>query len=230
MHGKWARRVWLPGALMDVIPVRADEVQQETLSKYLVELITYDLRRRRMHSLTGWLSHQSPEVQQAIDLAIKAHYRPGFKSHKEQIARLVARGFADALTGIRTEPLMVKVRREVYLRRMHSGIIAERMMQLGFAHLSEYVLSLIRFDLLIGGPHKDHAGPCPWPKADALDKMTYETYHNTPPTEKCMVDYVIEEIMGREMTPEERDAALKKAAEQLVDEAMAAQKTARKNG
>ncbi len=229
MHGKWARRIWLPGVLMDVIAIRADEVQQETLSKYLVELITYDLRRRRKHSLTGWLSHQSPEVQQAIDLAIKAHYRPGFKSHKEQIARLVARGFADALTGMRAEPLVVRERREVYLRRMHSGIIAERMKQLGFKHLSEYVLSLIRFDLLVGGPHKDHAGPCPWPLADALDKKTHDTFHNTPPAEKCMIDYVIEEIMGREMTPEERDAALKKAAEQLVGEAVAAQKKARKS-
>ena len=228
MHGKWARRIWLPGVLVDVIAIRADEVQQETLSKYLVELITYDLRRRRGHSLTGWLSHQSPEVQQAIDLAIKAHYRPGFKSHKEQIARLVARGFADALTGVRAEPLVVRERREVYLRRMHSGIITERMKQLGFAQLSEYVLSLIRFDLLIGGPHREHAGPCPWPLSDALDRKTHDTFHNTPPAEKCRIDYVVEEIMGREMTPEERDVALKKAAEQLVNEAVAAQKRARK--
>ena len=36
--------------------------------------------------------------------------------------------------------------------------------------------------------------------------------------------------MGREMTPEERDAALQKAAEQLAHEAVAAQKAARKKG
>jgi hypothetical protein len=26
MHGKWHRRIWLPGALMEMIPVRMQEV------------------------------------------------------------------------------------------------------------------------------------------------------------------------------------------------------------
>jgi hypothetical protein len=194
-----------------------------------VELISYDLRDRHYHSLTGWLSLQPPEVQQAIDLVIRRHYRPGYESNKEQIARVVAHGFADSITGVRAEPLMTKTRHEVYLRRMHSGIIAERMKQLGFTQLSQYVISLIRFDLLVGGPHKHHGGKISKPMVAALDVNTYETFQTKPP-KKCMIVYVIEEICGREMTPEERDEALRKVSEQFVAEAVAAQKLARKLG
>jgi hypothetical protein len=225
--GKWHRNIWLPGALMDLIPTRMEEVGETTLSRYLTELISYDLRERHAHSLTGWLSTLPLAVQQAIDLAIRCHYRPGYKSNKEQMARLIVRGFADALTGMRAEPLMAKARHEVYLRGLHRGIILERMAQLGFKHLSEYVISLIRFDLLVGGPHKHFDGTCSRPLAVVLDHKTADTYKNQPP-KKCMVDYIIEEISGREMTPEERDGALRKISEQWVQEALAAQKKARK--
>ena len=229
MHGKWPRRVWLPGALTEAIATRIEEVQEFTMSRYLVELIAYDLRERHAHSLTGHLSLRPPDVQQAIDLVIRRHYRPGFQSNKEQIAKVVAHGFADSIIGVGAEPLMTKTRHEVYLRRMHSGIIAERMKQLGFAHLSEYVISLIRFDLLVGGPHKHHGGPISKPMIAAHDVNTYKTFHTKPP-KKCMIDYVIEEICGREMTPEERNEALRKVSEQFVEEAVAAQKRARKAG
>jgi hypothetical protein len=105
----------------------------------------------------------------------------------------------------------------------------ERMEQLGFAHLSQYVISLIRFDLLVGGPHKHHTGKETRKECRALDAKTHDTFHNQPP-KKCMIDYVIEEICGREMTPEERDDALRKVSEQFVEEAVAAQKQARKSG
>ena len=227
--GKWHRNIWLPGALNDLIPTRMQEVGETTLSRYLTELISYDLRERHEHSLTGWLSTLPLETQQAIDLAIRCHYRPGLKCNKEQMSKLIARGFADAFTGMRAEPLKVKARHEVYLRGLHRAIILERIAHLGFAHLSEYVTSLIRFDLLVGGPHKHFDGKCSRPEAVALDHKTADTYKNKPP-KKCMVDYVIEEIVGRELTPEERDAALRKVSEQWVQEAVAAQQDARKKG
>ena len=227
--GKWHRNIWLPGALMDMIPTRMEEVGEKTLSRYLTELISYDLRGRHEHSLTGWLATLPLETQQAIDLAIRCHYRPGLECNKRQLAKIVARGFADALTGMRAEPLMVKARHEVYLRGLHRGIILERIAHLGFEHLSEYVTSLIRFDLLVGGPHKHFDGTCSRPEAVALDHQTADTYKNKPP-KKCMVDYIIEEIVGRELTPEERDEALRKVSEQWVQEALAAQKQARKRG
>ena len=212
-----------------MIEVRRKEVREGTLSKYFTELAAYDLRERRAHSLTGRIAKLPAEGQQAIDLAIRGHYKKGQKSNKEQIARLIARGFADALLKVKAEPLMKKVRLDIYLRRMHSGIIGERMTQLGFAHLSEYLTSLARFDLLVGGPHKHFGGKITPPKAEALDAMTFDTYSTKPP-KKCMIDYVVEEIAGRALSPEERDAVLERVAEFLAEEAVAAQKQARKLG
>ena len=67
MHGKWPRRIWLPGVLMEMIPTRMQEVGETTLSRYLVELISYDLRERREHSLTGWLATLPLETHHSSD-------------------------------------------------------------------------------------------------------------------------------------------------------------------
>ena len=50
----WPRRVWLPEALSDPITARIKELEIGTLSRYVVELIAYDLRERaRIRSRAG---------------------------------------------------------------------------------------------------------------------------------------------------------------------------------
>ena len=65
-RGKWPCRIWLPGALIDLIEVRRKEVREGTLSKYFTELASYDLRERRAHLLTGRIAKLPPEVQQEL--------------------------------------------------------------------------------------------------------------------------------------------------------------------
>ena len=225
----WPRRVWLPGALLVAIQARMQELQSGNLSRYLVELIAFDLRERHLHSITGPLARESLRVQQAVDEAIARHYEAGKKSNRAQIEKTVREGFQVAGTAPDAGGLLTKERHLVYLRKLHRDAINTRLRELRFAHLSEYVVSLIRYDLLLGGPHKYFYGDdCPPEMCLALDRETLEIFHKNEPR-KCMIDYVVEEAAGRAMSVEERHAELRKTSAKLTDQAVEMQKKARRN-
>src|SRR5688572_33448212 len=81
----------VPGALMPAILRRIAELKSGNLSRYVIELICFDLRRLRAHTLTGPLAHKPLNVQHATDLAIERHYVAGTKSNREQMDRLIRR-------------------------------------------------------------------------------------------------------------------------------------------
>src|SRR6476469_2820179 len=82
----------LPGALMPPIRRRIEELQSGNLTRYLVELIAFDLCRLRAHTLTAPIAARPGHVQHAIDVAIDRHYVAGAKSNYEQMKRLIERG------------------------------------------------------------------------------------------------------------------------------------------
>ena len=224
----WPRRVWLPGALSGAIQARMQELQSGNLSRYLVELIAFDLRERHLHSITGPLAREPLRVQQAVDEAIARNYEPGRKSNRAQIEKTVREGFQIAGTAADAGGLLSKERHLVYLRSLHREAINLRLRELRFAHLSDYAVSLIRYDLLLGGPHKYFYGDdCTPEMCLALDRETLEIFHKNEPR-KCMIDYVVEEVAGRAMSVEERHAALRKTSARLCDQAVELQKKARR--
>jgi hypothetical protein len=220
--------LFLPGALMPAIVRRIEELKSVNLSRYVIELVAFDLRRLRAHTLTGPLAHRSPDVQHAIDLAIDRHYVEGKKSNREQMDRVVKFGPAEerALGEI---AVVKKSKHRVWLRSLHRAAMLERSEALGFRGLTQYITSLIRFDLLLGGPHDEYPGDKEFSVAEimALDENTLATYLANEP-KKCMIDYVVEEAAGRAMTPEERDAELLKVSENLCAKAVETHKKARK--
>ena len=220
--------VSLPGALMSAINRRIEELKSVNLSRYIVELIAFDLRRLRAHTLTGPLARRPLNVQHAIDLTIDRHYVPGKKSNREQMERVVKFGPEEASALGEIAPLK-KTKDRVWLRSRHREAMLERCKALGFRGLTEYITSLIRFDLLLGGPHKEFPGDKEFdrPAIAALDEKTLATYLANEP-KKCMIDYVIEEAAGRTMSPEERDAELLKVSENLCAKAVEVHKKARK--
>jgi hypothetical protein len=200
-----------------------EEVQSGTLSRYLIELTAYDLRERHLHGLTGPYAHEPVEVQQAIDLAIRADYRPGHKTTRDQLKQLLSTGFRN-VSAIPTERnVLCRSQHYVHLRKLHRAAIEERIRELHYPHLSDYLIGLIRYDLIIGGPHKYFYGDdCTPEMCISLDKETAATFAERKPR-KCMIDYVIEELAGREMPIEERHAETRKASLRLRDQAVAAQ-------
>jgi hypothetical protein len=218
----------LPGALMPAVLRRIEELQSGNLSRYVVELIAFDLRRLRAHTLTAGIARHPANVQHAIDLAIDRHYVAGTKSNREQMQRLVDSGPNEAAALGELAPVK-KEKHGIWLRSLHREAMKQRAAALGFRGLTAYITSLIRYDLLLGGPHEEFPGDKEFTRAEivALDEDTLATYKANQP-KKCMIDYVIEEAAGRELTPEERDAELEKVAEKLCAKAVSMHAAARK--
>lgn len=218
----------LPGALMPAILRRIEELKSGNLSRYIVELVAFDLRRLRAHTLTGRLARHPLDVQHAIDLTIDCHYEAGKKSNREQMDRVVKFG-PEKARALGEIAVVKKVKHRVWLRSLHREAMLERSKALGFHGLTEYITSLIRFDLLLGGPHDEFPGDKEFdrPAIAELDEKTLQIYREKKP-KKCMVDYVVEEAAGRPMTPEERDAELAKVSENLCALAVELHKKARK--
>jgi len=224
----YAYNLCLPGALMPAIERRIVELRSGNLSRYVVELIAFDLCRLRAHTLTAPIARQPLNVQHAVDLAIDRNYLEGRKSHRAQMERIVKDGPAEAELLGEIAPVS-KVKHRVWLRRRHREAIRQRSTCLGFRNLTEYITSLTRFDLLLGGPHEEFPGDQQYTVAEiaALDERTLATFLANQPR-KCMVDYLVEEAAGRAMSPEERDAELTKVAENLCEQAVKSHKSARK--
>jgi hypothetical protein len=163
-----------------------------------------------------------------LDLAIDRHYVEGKKSNREQMDRIVKIG-PDEIGPPGEIAEVKKVKDRVWLRSLHREAMKERSEALGFQSLTEYITSLIRFDLLLGGPHNEFPGDKEFGVAEimALDEKTLRAFREKKPR-KCMIDYVVEEAAGRPMSPEERDAELAKTAEKLCAQAVESHKKARK--
>jgi hypothetical protein len=210
----WRHYLYIPALLLDTIESRMLEVESGTFSRFAVELVCYDLRTRRDHSLTGPLSRESATTQDAVDRAIVAHFRPGSRSAGDTIRALLR----DALTPVpaSSQPSLVKVRRWVFFPALLSEIIEVRRKELGFRSISDYVTSLIRYDLLLGGPHKFFRGDdCTLEMLEALDRETLAAFHaNVRP--RTLADHLAEEVAGEKLSRAEREAALGKAGQRLV--------------
>src|SRR5215207_726920 len=89
----------VPGALMPAILRRIEELRSGNPSRYVIELIAFDLRRLRAHSLTARVARHPANVQHAVDLAIARNYEPGTKSNREQMDAIVKGGPAEAALG-----------------------------------------------------------------------------------------------------------------------------------
>ncbi len=224
----FAYNLCLPGALMPPIARRMKELKSGNLSRYVIELVAFDLCRLRAHSLTGPIAQKPLHVQHAVDLAIDRNYVDGKRSNKEQMDRIAKMG-PEEVAALGDLGPVKKEKHRVWLRSLHREAVIERSAELGFPDIGEYITSLIRFDLLLGGPHDKFPGDKQFNRAEVLelDKITLEIYEANKPR-KCMVDYVVEEIAGRPMTPEEHDAELRKVSEKLCEKSVQSHKGARK--
>jgi len=206
----WRRRLAVPSLLAPTLDERIKEVERGTFSQHAIETVCFDLRIRRAHAVTGQFARETPRVQDAIDRFIIAYYQPGAERENGTLHRLIF----DTLPPLPSDvdrsrkSDSVKVRREAFFPPLLAEKIQERWKELRLRSISEYVISVMRYDLLLGGKHLH------FPVNDfrpeilaALDRETLtEFLKNRKP--KIKLDYLLEEAAGRELTREECEALL----------------------
>jgi hypothetical protein len=99
--------------------------------------------------------------------------------------------------------------------------IEQRWREAGYRGFSAYLTALIRYDLLLLGPHKHYSGD-DWGAARMaeLDAKTVKAFHEAKPR-KIHLDYELDRAAGRELTPAERSARMREVAQFLLDYARA---------
>jgi hypothetical protein len=206
----WRRRLSIPSLLAPTLNVRIEEVERGTFSQHAIETVCFDLRIRRAHSVTGQFARETPRVQDAIDRFIVAYYRRDAERDDGTLPRLISNTLpplGDDVDRSRKSD-SVKVRREAFFPPLLAEKIDERWKELGFRSISEYVVSVMRYDLLLGGKHRLFNGNDFRPDIlAALDRETLtEFLKNRKP--KILSDYLLEEAAGKELTREECEVLL----------------------
>jgi hypothetical protein len=224
---QWRSNVTYPGRLATIIAERIIELERGTFSIYAIELVCFDLRKRREHSITGPLFEKSLEVQDAVDRQIIRNYRPFTTRRGEFIQSLVEDAVLNYVAPDSSDGLVSKEYEWVVFPPLLREIIGIRWRELGFTGISQYVTSVLRYDLLLGGPHKYfRGGDCTPEMCRSLDLETIELFNlNYQP--RTLADHLVEEAAGRKLTREECDAELRRVGEKLQHRAVEARKSRR---
>jgi hypothetical protein len=213
----WRRYVTLPAVLAPAINERIKELKRGTFSQHAIETVCFDLRIRRAHAVTGQFARELPPIQEAIDRFIVALYRPKAEREDGTLYRLI----------FNTLPLLTRWQRppgvgpgtseklDVYYPPLLVEKIDERWNELGFESLSEYVTSVMRYDLLLGGKHRHFPNNDFHPEILAtLDHETLNEFlKNRKP--KIMLDFLLEEAAKKELTREECEVLLRAIGQKI---------------
>lgn len=209
------KNITIPGLLATAIKVRAQELHFRTLTPFVVDLVTYDLQSGAPHPITAAIAGDTQAAQDAVDAELARRYRPGqaregllvqVVQRLEEI-RSVARNQTPALP-LNAEPIRV-----VFPGRIWQ-LVDARWNELGFTSLSAYVTGLIRYDLLVGGPHRETKTA---PTRAAVDAVARETVarRRSGQRRKLYLDHLIERTEGRPLKESELDKIKAKIAESL---------------
>jgi hypothetical protein len=204
----WRRRLAISTVLNPAIDVRIMELERGTFSQHAIETVCFDLRIRRAHAVTGQFARDEPRVQDAIDRFIIAYYWPDAERDGGTLRRLIVNELPPLTFVPKRISDSVKVRREAFFPPLLAEKIEERWKELKFRSISEYVTSVMRYDLLLGGGHRLFPTNDFHPEIlAALDRETLNEFlKNRKP--KIRLDYLLEEAAGKKLTREECEALL----------------------
>jgi hypothetical protein len=196
------KNITVPGLLAPALRQRFHEFGFRTLSPFAVDLVAYDLQSGAKHTITLAIAQDTQAAQDAVDAELVARYRPG-QPRQGLLVQVVER-----LNELRTEarstspPLLnAKAERITFPARLWP-IVDLRWQELGYASLSAYVTGLIRYDLLVGGPHRSQV---PNTRRSAQDALARETVarRSRGQKRKLYLDHLIERAEGRPLNETE---------------------------
>ena len=210
--------VALPGILRQTIERRWEEFGYPSFPPFALELICFDMRKRREHLITRVFADDTPAAQDALDRELVRQYQPGQKARGPLIQAI----FCEVGETERSLPRgdFAVFRSFVRYSEILRPCIEKRWHELGYRSFSAYVTSLIRYDLLLLGPHKYFNGDDTAPDLlAALDTETAQIFNANKP-QRLYLDQLIEKAAGRKLTDEERAGIMRRIAAMLREKAM----------
>ena len=148
------KNISIPGQLATTSKQRAAEFGDAGFAPYVVELVCYDLRSAAHHTITVEIANDTQPAQDAVDRELVARYKPG--QPRAGLLVQVAKQLQGIAARSRNElPLvaMSAVSECVTFPADIWPLVDARWRSLSYLTLSGYITGLIRYDLLVGGPH-----------------------------------------------------------------------------
>ena len=212
------RHVSLPGVLQHVLHQRYLEFRYPSFSPYGLELVCFDLRLRRAHDLTLVFAQADKDAQEALDSLLARHYVKGPDARGLLMRALHGEPIPDAPPLARGDRASWK--EWVRYSDALAPCINERWREAVYRVFSAYLTALIRYDLLLLGPHKYFSGDdYTAARMAELDAKTVKAFHEAR-HRTLMIDHALDRAAGRELTPAERSTRMREIARFLLDYAI----------
>lgn len=198
------KSITLPGLLAPAVKQRCAEFGHSTLTPYAVELVCYDLRSDAKHEITVAIACDTQAAQDAVDRELVSRYQPGQK-REGLLVQVVERihHLQDLAARSRHDlPVQLSaVRDRVTFPFDIWRLVDVRWQELGYPSVSAYLTGLIRYDLLVGGPHSSTTAD---PRSKLQRKLTRKTLaaRRKGGRRKILLDHLIEEAEGHPVPQE----------------------------
>ena len=209
------KNITVPGLLAPALRLRSREFHFPTLSPFVVDLVTYDLQSGAPHTITLAIANDTQAAQDAVDAQLVARYRPS-QPREGLLVQIVQRlDEIRALTrnNVPAPPLSAKAQRITFPARIWQ-IVDLRWSELGYASFSAYVTGLIRYDLLVSGPHRAKGSITSRAQRDARVRETVARRRRGE-KRKLYLDHLIERSEGRALNDSELEQIKAKIAVHL---------------
>ena len=206
---------------------RLNQFRYPGFSPFALEIVCFDLRIRREHELSLFLAQQPRRIQEAIDRELFRQYRAG----AERNGILVQTINATPLPAVRVAPRgpFVTFRGNIRFSEVLAPCIEARWREAGYATFSDYVTGLIRYDLLLLGPHIYFNGDDTDPEILAsLDRGTAAEFYENRQPKRIYLDRLLEQAAGHPLSDDERRAAIRRIAEAIIKRALEADVVAKR--
>ncbi len=213
------KSITLPGLLTPAVKQRCAEFGHGTLTPYAVELVCYDLRSDAKHEITVAIACDTQAAQDAFDRELVSRYQPGQK-REGLLVQVVERihHLQDLAARSRHDlPVQLSaVRDRVTFPFDIWRLVDVRWQDLGYLSVSAYLTGLIRYDLLVGGPHSSTTAD---PRSKLQRKLTRKTLaaRRKGGRRKILLDHLIEEAEGHPVPQEELRRVKARIAKALRD-------------
>lgn len=209
------KNITIPGLLAPSMRLRAQELGFRTLSPLVFDLVSYDLRSGAPHTITLAIARDSQAAQDAVDAEIVRRYRPC--QPREGLLVQVIERLNEMRSQVRNTtpaaPLKAEAERVTFQRRLWEEV-EKRWQELGYSSLSAYVTGLVRYDLLLSGPHRAKSTTVNRATQDTTAKQTL-VHRRKGKGRKLFLDHLIEKTAGRTMDEPELELMKAKIAQHL---------------
>lgn len=207
------KSITIPGLLAPAVKQRCAELGHSIFAPYAVELVCYDLRSDSNHEITIEIARDTQAAHDAVDRNLVAHYRPGQK-RDGLLLQLVGRIHRPQETAA---PVPLNAVRERATFPFDIWRLADvRWQELGYLSFSAYITALVRYDLLVGGPHSSTTAD---PRSKLQRKLTRKTLaaQRKRGRRKPLIDHLIEEAEGHPVPEHELQRVKVRIANALRD-------------